>query len=90
VDVPHPDEKSVITYVSSLYDVFPQVPSVEQSLKDNVSGQGHSVRASVCICKEIEEKTTRWTDRQTDRWMDAHTDARTQKENNSSLCLLGN
>lgn len=37
VDVPKPDEKSIITYVSSLYDVFPDVPSVEQSLKDNVS-----------------------------------------------------
>ena len=36
VDVPNPDEKSILTYVSSLYDVFPQVPSVEQSLKDNV------------------------------------------------------
>ncbi|CAG5131558.1 unnamed protein product, partial [Candidula unifasciata] len=35
VDVPNPDEKSIITYVSSLYDVFPEVPSVEQSLKDN-------------------------------------------------------
>ena len=37
VDVPKPDEKSIITYVHSLYDVFPDVPSVEQSLKDNVS-----------------------------------------------------
>lgn len=37
VDMPNPDEKSVITYVSSLYDVFPEVPSVEQSVKDNVS-----------------------------------------------------
>jgi len=37
IDVPHPDEKSLITYVSSLYDVFPQVPSVEDSLRDNVS-----------------------------------------------------
>ncbi len=25
VDVPKPDEKSIITYVSSLYDVFPKV-----------------------------------------------------------------
>ena len=37
VDVNEPDEKSLITYVSSLYDVFPEVPSVEQSLRDNVS-----------------------------------------------------
>ena len=37
VDVNEPDEKSLITYVSSLYDVFPEVPTVEQSLRDNVS-----------------------------------------------------
>ena len=36
VDVAEPDEKSLITYVSSLYDVFPDVPTVEQSLLDNV------------------------------------------------------
>lgn len=36
VDVPEPDEKSVITYISSLYDVFPDVPSVEETLRDNV------------------------------------------------------
>ena len=35
MDVPEPDEKSIITYVSSLYDVFPDVPTVEQSLMDN-------------------------------------------------------
>ena len=35
VDVKEPDEKSIITYVSSLYDVFPEVPTVEQSLMDN-------------------------------------------------------
>ena len=28
---------SVITYVSSLYDVFPEVPTVEQSLMNSVS-----------------------------------------------------
>lgn len=38
VDVEEPDERSLITYVSSLYDVFPEVPSVEQSVRDNVSG----------------------------------------------------
>ncbi len=37
IDVHNPDEKSLITYVSSLYDVFPVVPTVEQSLRDNVS-----------------------------------------------------
>jgi len=36
VDVAEPDEKSLITYVSSLYDVFPDVPSMEQSMRDNV------------------------------------------------------
>ena len=40
VDVERPDEKSIITYVSSLYEQFPEVPSVEQSLKDNVSRLG--------------------------------------------------
>ncbi|XP_041359578.1 microtubule-actin cross-linking factor 1, isoforms 1/2/3/5-like isoform X9 [Gigantopelta aegis] len=35
IDVQQPDERSVITYVSSLYDVFPEVPTVEQSLRDN-------------------------------------------------------
>lgn len=34
--MPEPDEKSVITYISSLYDVFPDVPSVEETLRDNV------------------------------------------------------
>ena len=37
VDVAEPDERSLITYVSSLYDVFPDVPPLEQSLADNVS-----------------------------------------------------
>ncbi|KAF3840137.1 hypothetical protein F7725_018854 [Dissostichus mawsoni] len=29
VDVPHPDEKSIITYVSSLYDVMPRMDELE-------------------------------------------------------------
>uniref|UniRef100_A0A8C2H7F7 Plectin n=1 Tax=Cyprinus carpio TaxID=7962 RepID=A0A8C2H7F7_CYPCA len=33
VDVPHPDEKSIITYVSSLYDVMPRVPDVRDGVK---------------------------------------------------------
>lgn len=37
VDVPHPDEKSIITYVSSLYDVMPRVPDVHDGIKANVS-----------------------------------------------------
>jgi len=36
IDVVEPDEKSVVTYVSLLYDIFPNVPSLEQSLRDNV------------------------------------------------------
>ncbi|TFJ96893.1 dual specificity tyrosine-phosphorylation-regulated kinase 1B [Platysternon megacephalum] len=35
VDVPQPDEKSIITYVSSLYDVMPRVPDVSVGLKAN-------------------------------------------------------
>ena len=37
IDVMEPDEKSIVTYVSLLYDIFPNVPSLEQSLRDNVS-----------------------------------------------------
>ncbi|XP_064410045.1 plectin a isoform X2 [Latimeria chalumnae] len=35
VDVPHPDEKSIITYVSSLYDAMPKVPDVQDGVKAN-------------------------------------------------------
>ncbi|XP_059423211.1 plectin-like [Carassius carassius] len=35
VDVPHPDEKSIITYVSSLYDAIPRVPDVQDGVKAN-------------------------------------------------------
>ncbi|KAF7658897.1 hypothetical protein LDENG_00006450 [Lucifuga dentata] len=35
VDVPHPDEKSIITYVSSLYDAMPRVPDVQDGVKFN-------------------------------------------------------
>ncbi|XP_043363128.1 plectin isoform X1 [Dermochelys coriacea] len=35
VDVPQPDEKSIITYVSSLYDVMPRVPEVSVGIKAN-------------------------------------------------------
>lgn len=37
VDVPHPDEKSIITYVSSLYDAMPRVPDVQDGVKASVS-----------------------------------------------------
>ncbi|XP_075405259.1 plectin isoform X9 [Tenrec ecaudatus] len=35
VDVPHPDEKSIITYVSSLYDAMPRVPDAQDGVKAN-------------------------------------------------------
>ncbi|XP_044027507.1 plectin a isoform X6 [Siniperca chuatsi] len=35
VDVIHPDEKSIITYVSSLYDVMPRVPDIQDGVKAN-------------------------------------------------------
>lgn len=37
VDVQSPDEKSVITYVSTLYDVFPKVPEGGEGISANVS-----------------------------------------------------
>ena len=41
VDTPEPDEKSVLTYVSSLYDVFPQPPA-DHPLYDAVSSRPSS------------------------------------------------
>lgn len=38
VDVPQPDEKSIITYVSSLYDAMPRVPGAQDGVRANVSG----------------------------------------------------
>uniref|UniRef100_A0A672GV28 Plectin n=1 Tax=Salarias fasciatus TaxID=181472 RepID=A0A672GV28_SALFA len=35
VDVPHPDEKSIITYVSSLYDAMPRVPDAQDGVTAN-------------------------------------------------------
>ncbi|XP_049621507.1 plectin isoform X1 [Suncus etruscus] len=35
VDVPQPDEKSIITYVSSLYDAMPRVPDTQDGVKAN-------------------------------------------------------
>ncbi|KAG8515369.1 Plectin, partial [Galemys pyrenaicus] len=35
VDVPQPDEKSIITYVSSLYDAMPRVPDAQDGVKAN-------------------------------------------------------
>lgn len=46
VDVPQPDEKSIITYVSSLYDARPRVPDAQDGVKANVSA-GRQVPGSV-------------------------------------------
>ena len=53
IDVDEPDEKSIMTYVSSLYDVFPEVPSVEQSVRDNVSAQNWGINAVWCDNKIV-------------------------------------
>lgn len=36
MDVPSPDEKSVITYVSSIYDAFPKVPEGGEGINATV------------------------------------------------------
>ena len=36
MDVPSPDEKSVITYVSSIYDAFPKVPEGGEGISATV------------------------------------------------------
>lgn len=38
MDVPSPDEKSVITYVSSIYDAFPKVPEGGEGISATVKG----------------------------------------------------
>lgn len=42
VDVQSPDEKSVITYVSTLYDAFPKVPDGVDGISPNVSEESSS------------------------------------------------
>lgn len=37
VDVPHPDEKSIITYVSSLYDAMPRALDAHDGVRITVS-----------------------------------------------------
>ncbi|KAI7798683.1 putative microtubule-actin cross-linking factor 1 [Triplophysa rosa] len=39
VDVPSPDEKSVITYVSSIYDAFPKIPEGGEGISAHDVGQ---------------------------------------------------
>lgn len=44
-----PDEKSIMTYVSSLYEVFPKEPTVQESLQDNVSILVNKMLSSLSI-----------------------------------------
>ena len=44
-----PDEKSIMTYVSSLYEVFPKEPTVQESLQDNVSVLVNVMSSSLSI-----------------------------------------
>lgn len=44
-----PDEKSIMTYVSSLYEVFPKEPTVQESLQDNVSILVNEMSSSLSI-----------------------------------------
>ncbi|MGH0177750.1 UNVERIFIED_CONTAM: hypothetical protein FKN15_075966 [Acipenser sinensis] len=61
VDVPSPDEKSVITYVSSIYDAFPKIPEggegeVEQRWSE------YQNRVTVLV-QWIRQHTTRMSDK---------------------------
>lgn len=58
VDIEEPDEKSVMTYVSSLYDVFPEVPSVEQSIRDNVNMTESFFMPKYIVCCSIKYYTS--------------------------------
>lgn len=60
MDVPSPDEKSVITYVSSIYDAFPKVPEGGEGISATVkehcpkkpsgcAGFGWSVLIRLCF-----------------------------------------
>lgn len=48
MDVTSPDEKSVITYVSTLYDVFPKVPEGVEGIGANVSKEQQDLRSTTC------------------------------------------
>ncbi len=54
MDVSSPDEKSVITYVSTLYDVFPKVPDGMEGISANVS----TITCSYNITNPVKKKHT--------------------------------
>ncbi|XP_037084660.1 plectin-like [Pollicipes pollicipes] len=63
VDTPDPDDKSVLTYVSSLYDVFPQPPA-EHPLFD---GEAQRVQSEY---RESASRLNQWLRQQTARLQD--------------------
>lgn len=53
VDVPSPDEKSVITYVSSIYDAFPKIPEGGEGIAANVRHTLINVFMALLLCSQI-------------------------------------
>lgn len=60
VDVPSPDEKSVITYVSSIYDAFPKIPEGGEGISAHVcsphsspNGRSHKKMFNFCCVHVI-------------------------------------
>lgn len=54
MDVPSPDEKSVITYVSSIYDAFPKIPEGGEGIVVNVGvillHSSHHFNSTLIFC----------------------------------------
>ena len=68
VDTPEPDEKSVITYVSQLYDVFPEPPPGHplfdaegqkklQQFRELASSLHHWMKEQIVIMQVSDKKT---------------------------------
>lgn len=49
MDVPSPDEKSVITYVSSIYDAFPKVPEGGEGISATVKEPLKYLLTLICL-----------------------------------------
>ncbi|KAG7250035.1 hypothetical protein CRUP_012387, partial [Coryphaenoides rupestris] len=49
VDVAHPDEKSIITYVSSLYDAMPKVPEAQEGSQLELRWQEYYERVTLLL-----------------------------------------